>query len=130
MSDAISAMLTGGMYANANNKPVLPTAAADRKNIPIVTGCLDYFAAAIAEVAHISKIGNAQHNPGQPIHWARGKSTDHADCLVRHLMERGTVDTDGCRHSAKAAWRALALLQEEMEANGAPLSRASTVEPV
>ncbi|KAF1711076.1 hypothetical protein CSC70_03885 [Pseudoxanthomonas kalamensis DSM 18571] len=31
-------------------------------------------------------------------------------------MQRGTVDTDGVRHSAKVAWRALALLQKEIEA--------------
>jgi hypothetical protein len=35
---------------------------------------------------------------------------------VRHLIERGTRDTDGQRHTAKVAWRALALLQEELEA--------------
>jgi hypothetical protein len=71
---------------------------------------------AIAVIANVSHVGNAQHNPGQPMHWARGKSTDHADCIVRHLIERGTIDTDGLRHSAKVAWRALALLQEELEA--------------
>jgi hypothetical protein len=30
-------------------------------------------------------------------------------------MEAGTKDTDGVRHSAKAAWRALANLQRELE---------------
>jgi hypothetical protein len=59
------------------------------------------------------------------MHWARGKSMDHADCAVRHLMERGTIDTDGLRHSAKAAWRALAALQQELEDAGAPISRGS-----
>lgn len=87
-----------------------------RKDIPITTGVLDYFPLAVAEVAKVSKAGNDQHNPGQPLHWDRGKSSDHADCVVRHLVERGTVDSDGMRHSAKMAWRALALLQEEMEA--------------
>jgi hypothetical protein len=53
------------------------------------------------------------------MHWARGKSTDHADCIARHLIERGKVDTDGVRHSAKTAWRALALLQLEIEADRA-----------
>jgi hypothetical protein len=86
---------------------------------------LDYFPNALAEVAKISKQGNDQHNPGEPLHWARGKSMDHADTIIRHLMERGTVDVDGTRHSAKAAWRALALLQEELESAGAPLSRGS-----
>jgi hypothetical protein len=104
----------------------LPTEAADRKNIPIMRGCLDYFPAALAAVARVSKKGNDQHNPGQPMHHARGKSTDHADCCVRHMMDRGTIDTDGERHSAKAAWRALANLQEELELAGeAPLARGA-----
>jgi dATP/dGTP diphosphohydrolase len=93
----------------------LPAEAGDRKAVPIITGVLDYFPAAIAEVAKISKMGNDQHNPGQRLHWARGKSTDHVDCIGRHLMQRGTRDSDGARHSAKMAWRALALLQEELE---------------
>lgn len=87
-----------------------------RKQIPITTGVLDYFPAAIAEIARVSKAGNDQHNPGKPLHWAREKSNDHADCITRHLIERGTRDVDGQRHTAKLAWRALALLQEEIEA--------------
>ena len=94
----------------------LPPDPAERKAAPVMSGVLDYFPLAIAAIARISKAGNDQHNPGQPLHWARGKSTDHADCIVRHLIERGTIDTDGQRHTAKAAWRALALLQEELEA--------------
>jgi hypothetical protein len=88
-----------------------------RKSAPVVTGCVDYFPLAIAEVSRISKAGNDQHNPGQPLHWARGKSGDHADCILRHLIERGAIDSDGQRHTAKVAWRALALLQEELEAS-------------
>lgn len=98
------------------HKPMLlPTDPQERKGIPITTGVLDYFPLAIAEVAKCSKAGNDQHNPGQPLHWAKGKSTDHADCIPRHLIDRGTFDTDGIRHSAKLAWRALALLQIELE---------------
>jgi dATP/dGTP diphosphohydrolase len=91
----------------------------------MVAGLLDYFPAALAAVAEVSRVGNDQHNPGQPMHWARGKSNDHADCIVRHLVDRGTRDTDLLRHSAKVAWRALALLQEELEAAGAPIARGS-----
>lgn len=94
----------------------LPTDSAARKALPITSGVLDYFPDALLEVAHCSKVGNDQHNPGQPLHWAKEKSTDHADCIVRHLMQRGTTDTDGVRHSAKVAWRALALLQTELDA--------------
>lgn len=93
----------------------LPTNPEVRKALPITTGVLDYFPDAIAEVAYCSKVGNDQHNPGQPLHWSKGKSMDHADCIVRHLIDRGAVDSDGVRHSAKVAWRALALLQTEIE---------------
>jgi hypothetical protein len=93
----------------------LPTDPKKRKDMPIARGVLDYFPDAIAAVAEVSRIGNDQHNPGQPMHWAREKSTDHADCIIRHMIERGGLDTDGQRHSAKLAWRALALLQTEIE---------------
>lgn len=87
-------------------------------------GLLYYFPAALAAVAEVSRIGNEQHNPGQPMHWARGKSTDHANKIIRHQLDAGTFDSDGTRHSAKVAWRALAQLQEELEAQaGAPLPR-------
>lgn len=89
--------------------------AKERKKIPIASGVLGYFPLAIAEIARVSWVGNEQHNPGQPLHWAREKSTDHDDCLMRHFMERGTIDSDGMRHSAKVAWRALAILQLEIE---------------
>jgi hypothetical protein len=107
---------------------MLTADAAQRKATPITTGVLDYFPDAIAAVAETSRIGNEQHNPGQPLHWAREKSTDHADCIARHLIERGTLDTDGIRHSAKVAWRALALLQTEIEAERA-LAQQSSPQP-
>lgn len=95
---------------------VLPADAAARKGVPLATGLIDYFPDALAAVAHASRIGNDQHNPGKPLHWDRPKSGDEADALMRHFLERGTMDTDGVRHSAKVAWRALALLQKEIEA--------------
>ena len=95
--------------------PMLPTKPDERKTYPIATGVLDYFPDALAAVAHLSFRGNQQHNPGQPLHWAREKSMDHPDCLIRHFIQRGTVDTDGIPHSAKVAWRALAILQLEIE---------------
>lgn len=105
-------------------KPVLPNDAAARSEYPMADGLLYYFPNALAEVSRVSKIGNDQHNPGEPMHHARGKSTDHANKIIRHLLEAGTMDTDGTRHSAKVAWRALALLQEELEREeGAPLAR-------
>jgi hypothetical protein len=95
-----------------------------------VTGVLDYFPAALAEVAKVSKSGNDKHNPGEPLHWAREKSTDQADAIGRHLLERGGIDPEtGQRYSAQLAWRALALLQIELEEAGeAPLSRGSSID--
>lgn len=105
---------------------MLTTNAKERKQIPICTGVLDYFPDAIAEVARVSKIGNDQHNPGEPLHWNRGKSMDQADCVVRHLMERDGIDDDGMYHLAKACWRLLADLQIKIEKDrGLPISRGS-----
>ena len=103
----------------------LPTDPQARKAVPLATGVLDYFPAALAAVAECSRAGNDQHNPGQPLHHDRAKSGDEADALLRHLMDRGKLDTDGIRHSAKVAWRALALLQKELEEAGAPLARGA-----
>lgn len=89
---------------------------AERKKYPIISGCLDYFPDALAEVSHISYLGNEKHNPGQPLHWARGKSGDHDDCVGRHLTERGTLEPDtNAEVYAQVAWRALAALQEYLE---------------
>lgn len=102
--------------------------AAERKAAPITTGVLDYFPDALLAVGELSRVGNEQHNPGQPLHWAKEKSSDEADALVRHLLDRGTFDTDGVRHSAKVAWRALALLQRELDAENAPQSGETLTE--
>jgi hypothetical protein len=91
-----------------------------RKGRPLCTGVLDYFPDALLAVAEVSRIGNDQHNPGEPLLWAKEKSTDEADSLMRHLADRGKRDTDGTRHSAKVAWRALALLQREIDADRDP----------
>jgi len=93
----------------------LPTDAKERKNVPIASGCIDYFPDAIVAIAELSRVGNEQHNPGKPLHWDRSKSGDESDALMRHFIERGTLDSDGVRHSTKVAWRALANLQKEIE---------------
>ncbi len=93
-----------------------------RKRMPVTSGFLDYFPDAVAAASEVSWLGNEKHNPGQPLHWARGKSMDHADCIARHLIERGGFDTiviNGVtyqiRHTAALLWRAAALCQEELE---------------
>jgi len=98
--------------------------AKDRKSTPVFSGVLQYFPDAINEVAKCSKTGNDQHNPNKPLHWDRAKSGDELDALTRHLLEAGTIDDDGVRHSTKTAWRSLANLQKELERDGkAPLSK-------
>ena len=86
----------------------------ERKTYPMATGLLDYFPDACAMVSHVSYLGNQKHNPGQPLHWSRGKSADHADCVVRHMSTRNSMDGT-IPHLAEAAWRALAELQIGLE---------------
>lgn len=102
----------GGAPSRATS---LPNDASSRKNFPISTGVLDYFPDALLSISEISKAGNDQHNPGLPMRWTRDKSGDESDAFMRHFLQRGTLDTDGKRHTAKAAWRILALLQKEIE---------------
>jgi hypothetical protein len=111
--------------AIVDRKRILQTSSEERKKYPMARGLMDYFPDALAEVAKVSYLGNEKHNPGQPMHHARGKSSDHADCIVRHLVGRGGFDGD-TRESAALAWRALALLQEELEAeHNLPLPRGA-----
>lgn len=127
----------------------LPTDSAERKGYPLFSGCLAYFPAALAGVARHSKAGNDKHNPGEPLHHARGKSMDHEDCILRHLMDladmlarrqrRGNELAATARNDelftkpildeANAlAWRALALSQELHEQyGGAPLAPGAAV---
>lgn len=94
----------------------------DRKSKPLFSGVLMYFPDALMAVAEHSKKGNDKHNPGQPLHWAKEKSTDHADCAARHLIDVGpnwdAIDPEtGSLHAQALAWRALALLQTVLERN-------------
>lgn len=123
----------------------LPTDTAERKQIPLFSGCLAYFPAALAGVARHSKVGNDKHNPGEPLHHARGKSMDHEDCILRHLTDLADLRREfdelcqsrcvevqesiggtaaAILDEANAlAWRALALSQELHEQyGGAPLA--------
>jgi hypothetical protein len=73
-------------------KMTLPTDSAERKEVPVNSGVLKYAPAALAGVARISKAGNDKHNPGEPLHHARGKSNDHSDCIVRHTMDVNDIE--------------------------------------
>jgi len=95
-----------------------------RKQAPVFSGAINYFPDALWQVSVCSKKGNEQHNKGEPLHWAREKSTDEPDALLRNLMQYQHMDDDGILHATKVAWRALALLQRTLEARGeAPLSK-------
>ncbi len=109
---------TGSQWLREGMKTPPVTEAEKRKAQPVATGVLGYFPDALLAVAEVSRIGNEQHNPGEPLHWARSKSTDQLDAAVRHIIDKlkgEPQDSDGGRHLAKAAWRILAELQLEIE---------------
>ena len=94
---------------------ILPKDSAERKTYPIFTGALKYFPRAIASVANQSYKGNQKHHPDKPLHWDKPKSADHADCLVRHLMDSLDPTCDKTEELTAVAWRALALLEIHLE---------------
>ena len=87
---------------------------AERKQVAVARGLFAYFPDALALVARHSAISNEKHNPGQPLHWSRDKSSDHEDCIGRHSLsvaiDPNSLD-DGQPHIVCRAWRALAALQ-------------------
>lgn len=103
--------------------------AAERKTMPVVDGFISYFPDAIAAASYVSYVGNQQHNPGEPLHWAQEKSNDHLNCIGRHLAGWGTLDIDGVPHSWKLFWRAGAALQMDLQAEGAPVPRGAKLPP-
>ncbi len=111
-------ILTAQSTNSGSRSQTLPTDAAEREEYPLAEGLLFYFPNALAAVSNVSVVGGRQHNLG-PLHWDRSKSTNHADKILRHQVDAGTMDTDGTRHSAKVAWRALAQLEDELIAAGA-----------
>lgn len=118
----------------------LPTDSNERKNVPLLSGCLKYFPAALAGIALISKLGNDKHNPGEPLHHDRSKSMDQGDCILRHLTDvedllaaRARGDTSISDNNIllevnQLAWRALAYSQILHEQLGAPLAPGATNE--
>lgn len=105
-----------------------------RKATPIFSGVMMYFGDALAAVAELSRKGNDKHNPGQPLHWSREKSNDHADCVARHLIDIGPDWTaidheDELLHAVKLAWRSLAVLQIAIERKRAVSQPTATAVP-
>lgn len=110
-----------------NEKPVLraassavglPTEDKARKRLQLWTFMFEYFPDAWLAVVEVAIKGNEQHNPGEPLHWAREKSTDQMNTAFRHQWDYGRgikKDTDGQWHLAKAIWRLSAQLQLDIE---------------
>jgi hypothetical protein len=101
---------------------------AERKECAVARGFFAYFPDAIAIVARHSVRANEKHNPGEAVHWARGKSMDHADCEARHLIatavDQDVVGDDGAYEIISKAWRSFADLQiwiEQQYAKGAKI---------
>ena len=95
---------------------------AERKEVAVARGLYAYFPDALALIARHSVRSNEKHNPGEPVHWARGKSNDQEDCIARHSLAVA-IDPDsldgGEPHIICRAWRALAALQLWAEAKHA-----------
>lgn len=106
----------------------LPKDNALRKALPLFTFLTEYFPDAILELVKVSVAGNMQHNPGEPMHWARGKSMDQLNTAMRHVWDHATIGVyddepplppeilaaiggESPLHLAKAAWRLLAQIQ-------------------
>ncbi len=121
VGDEVAEVVSAAGSSPNKSKPALPTDSAERKRWPLFSGLLRYFPSALAQVCNHSYIGNEKHNPGMPLQHARGKSSDHEDCIMRHLLdasEHPTASPARIDELRGVAWRALALLQEECEKAG------------
>jgi hypothetical protein len=103
---------------------------AERKMLRVFTVLCHYFPKAMREVTRVCVAGNAQHNPGEPLHWVRGKSMDQMNALFHHMVDHemgevfdqtdppeilAAVDGKPLYSMAKGAWRALAELELTIE---------------
>ncbi len=98
----------------------LPLEAKARKALQLYTFMFNYFPDAWLAMVAVARAGNEQHNPGEPLHWAREKSTDQMNAAFNHLFDYGSgikLDTDGQYHLAKVLWRVAAQLQLDIEAD-------------
>lgn len=114
----------------------LPEDSQERKATPLYRGLLRYFPAALAAVARCSREGNEKHSPGrEELQHVRTSSEDEEDAMLRHLTDRMEALEAGdsyrvLRESAAVAWRALAMLQKDLEELvGAPTAPAASYAP-
>jgi hypothetical protein len=109
----------------------------ERKNTPVFKMRTRYFPKALREVTKVCVANNVRYNPDKEpadINWARGKSADQLGSLDRHITEREVdgkifehidpaiaekVGFDRIYVMAEAAWRALAQLELDIEAEEA-----------
>lgn len=120
----------GWLTNNCPSATLRSYTSAERKEMPVQTVMAEYFPDALAAVARHSKKANDKHNPGEPMHWARDKSTDHLNCAGRHLMTPDAIDPDTQEiELVGATWRCLAALQlrEEKRLQGAGIRPLSGV---
>jgi hypothetical protein len=125
--------------APASAVPIfMSTDSADRKLCPVTTGFLGYFPDAAMCVAFVSYNGNQKHNPGEPLHWAKEKSSDEKDAEARHMLDalRGLPPDPGLErlgnlcHLASKAWRAMADLQRACDVERAAYTKAQRAAPL
>ncbi|QDP47313.1 MAG: hypothetical protein Unbinned4388contig1000_32 [Prokaryotic dsDNA virus sp.] len=93
----------------------------ERKATPIFTAFVKYFPRAIASVTRLSVKANEQHNNGEEVYWAKEKSPNHLDSLMRHLTDLAMgkeYDEDGVLSLQKIAWRGMAALEIYLEKEG------------
>lgn len=78
------------------------------------TGFVKYFPDAMAACAQLSFLANRQHNGDGEMRWAKDKSKDELDALMRHMIDDLGMtkrDAEGVMHAVKIAWRGMANLQ-------------------
>lgn len=104
----------------------LPEDDKERKLLPMLKMVTGYFPKALREVTRVCVANNTRFNPDRDpadIRWARGKSPDQLGSAFRHIVEH---EVDGKTFEmvggvdiyvlAEAAWRVLAALELEIEA--------------
>lgn len=75
---------------------------------------------ACVKLAAYAEYGSAKHNPGEPLHWAFDKSSEHAESAARHLAQCDQIDPEtGESHALGLLCRAFMLLETQLIAAGA-----------
>jgi hypothetical protein len=89
----------------------------ERKRTPMLATVFGYFAAAMAGLARHCVRSNEKHNKGEPVHWARGKSMDHDECSLRHLVDSAEIRAWIRRNVGHPEYeRVLTMLEHELDA--------------